>query len=545
MRDEVADLERSMENRHYEISGKALVSENVNRNSCFPITMQGYLFKRTNNAFKSWNRRYFTLQNNQLVYRKRSGEEVTVMEDDLRLCSVKPAVDMERRFCFEITSNVKSHMLQAESEESCQLWIEAMSRAISSAIQNNEYSYNLIQGSNDSPVNLSTSSLSPSPADSPCPNKQSDKSESSSSSVWKEIMKIPGNNVCCDCGSPDPKWASINLGITLCIDKWDVEVLRVMEKLGNDIVNQIYLSNRKRAESVFHTNIDGTSIQNITPATPECARSVREAWIKAKYMDKLFVTPISNEKAFAKILNHSKSFGQRQKTKKGKSNVSSSDSLEVLNSPSSPAMLSDSSSSSSLDPGERLSPSDVPSNRGLPQTDWTKMISENALRMESLTPNHLLLTASSLGHIPLMCLSFALGAQKNFQDHDGKTPLHHSVSSRSAIAVEYLLLNGVQANIEDQNGRTALHLASIEANILQVYRLIKYRADWKVKDKDGKTPVDYAVQSSEPDLVTLLRVATLSEQLDKEQVEDDMMTIMQDLYRKKNHLLEESEDWTT
>lgn len=26
------------------------------------------------------------------------------MEDDLKLCSVKPAVDSERRFCFEVLS---------------------------------------------------------------------------------------------------------------------------------------------------------------------------------------------------------------------------------------------------------------------------------------------------------------------------------------------------------------------------------------------------------------------------------------------------------
>lgn len=32
------------------------------------------------------------------------------------------------------------------------------------------------------------------------------------------IMSIPGNDKCCDCGSPDPRWASINLGITLCIE---------------------------------------------------------------------------------------------------------------------------------------------------------------------------------------------------------------------------------------------------------------------------------------------------------------------------------------
>jgi len=31
----------------------------------------------------------------------------TVMEDDLRICSVKPAYDAERRFCFEVLSPTK------------------------------------------------------------------------------------------------------------------------------------------------------------------------------------------------------------------------------------------------------------------------------------------------------------------------------------------------------------------------------------------------------------------------------------------------------
>lgn len=31
----------------------------------------------------------------------------TVMEEDLRICSVKPAYDAERRFCFEVLSPTK------------------------------------------------------------------------------------------------------------------------------------------------------------------------------------------------------------------------------------------------------------------------------------------------------------------------------------------------------------------------------------------------------------------------------------------------------
>lgn len=33
------------------------------------------------------------------------GEDLfTIMEEDLRICSVKPAYDAERRFCFEVLS---------------------------------------------------------------------------------------------------------------------------------------------------------------------------------------------------------------------------------------------------------------------------------------------------------------------------------------------------------------------------------------------------------------------------------------------------------
>lgn len=75
MRQEVSDLDKKMENRHTDVTDKDLVLSLNQLDTSQPVTMFGYLFKRTTNAFKSWNRRYFTLQNNQLVYRKRSGKK--------------------------------------------------------------------------------------------------------------------------------------------------------------------------------------------------------------------------------------------------------------------------------------------------------------------------------------------------------------------------------------------------------------------------------------------------------------------------------------
>ena len=49
-------------------------------------------------------RRWFAIRNNQLIYTKKLSEGWTIMEEDLRLCNVKPYPDNERRFCFEVKS---------------------------------------------------------------------------------------------------------------------------------------------------------------------------------------------------------------------------------------------------------------------------------------------------------------------------------------------------------------------------------------------------------------------------------------------------------
>ncbi len=41
--------------------------------------------------------------------------------------------------------------------------------------------------------------------------------ELSGREALEEVQCISGNGQCCDCGEPGPDWASINLGITLCI----------------------------------------------------------------------------------------------------------------------------------------------------------------------------------------------------------------------------------------------------------------------------------------------------------------------------------------
>ncbi|KAM4758486.1 arf-GAP with coiled-coil, ANK repeat and PH domain-containing protein 3 isoform 1-T1 [Cyanocitta cristata] len=260
------------------------------------VVMEGYLFKRASNAFKTWNRRWFSIQNSQLVYQKKLKDVLTVVVEDLRLCTVKPCEDIERRFCFEVVSPTKSCMLQADSEKLRQAWIQAVQASIASAYRESPDSYYIERL--DRTASPSTSSID-SATDS---RERGGKGET----ILQRVQSIPGNEQCCDCGQPDPRWASINLGILLCIecsgihrslgvhcskvrsltlDSWEPELLKLMCELGNSTMNQIY---EAQCEEL-----------GLKKPTAGSSRQDKEAWIKVKYVEKKFLKKLPGGEALA------------------------------------------------------------------------------------------------------------------------------------------------------------------------------------------------------------------------------------------------------
>ncbi|MBZ3888377.1 Arf-GAP with coiled-coil, ANK repeat and PH domain-containing protein 1 [Sciurus carolinensis] len=250
---------RDMEQRHVLLKQKELGGEEPEpslKEGPGGLVMEGHLFKRASNAFKTWSRRWFTIQSNQLVYQKKYKDPVTVVVDDLRLCTVKLCPDSERRFCFEVVSTSKSCLLQADSERLLQLWISAVQSSIASA-----FSQARLDDSPRGPGQGSGHLALGSAATLGCGGMARGREPGGVGHVAAQVQSVDGNAQCCDCREPAPEWASINLGVTLCIqcsgihrslgvhfskvrsltlDSWEPELVKLMCELGNVVINQIY-----------------------------------------------------------------------------------------------------------------------------------------------------------------------------------------------------------------------------------------------------------------------------------------------------------------
>ncbi|XP_059399947.1 arf-GAP with coiled-coil, ANK repeat and PH domain-containing protein 2-like isoform X8 [Carassius carassius] len=469
------------------------------------IAMEGYLFKRASNAFKTWNRRWFSIQNNQLVYQKKFKDNPTVVVEDLRLCTVKHCEDIERRFCFEVVSPTKSCMMQADSETLRQAWIKAVQNSIATAFRDRAEDAEKM----DRKWSASTGSLESGGE----VKERSLKGES----ALQRVMAIGGNSICCDCGQLEPRWASINLGITLCIqcsgihrslgvhfskvrsltlDTWEPELLKLMCELGNGVVNQIYEARREELGA-----------RKPQPGDP---RHEVEAYIRAKYVERRFVQRLSEDELRQKVLALSKqdnalSGGSSRGASASNprppspSSVKSSDGDVQSLTDGSRETLSSSSSSSNTEPHEESSSEDV----------------QVFCEPKQLTPGLQLYWASFSRSLPDMTQALAHGAGVNWTntEHENRTPLIMAVHGGSLVTCEFLLQNSASVNQQDSLGRAPLHHATILGHTGQVCLFLKRGANQNAADVENQTPLSIAVEAANADIVTLLRLAKMNEEM--------------------------------
>lgn len=115
-----------------------------------------------------------------------------------------------------------------------------------------------------------------------------------------------------------------------------------------------------------------------------------------------------------------------------------------------------------------------------------KGISPDSINDEEQTILH---TAAIDGNKKLADLLLNHGAEKNFRDKDGKTPLFYS---RDNEMVTYWLQKDAMVDVADNDGRTALFDFLTKRDIKSVFTLLKNRANPNIMDKSSKTPILYA-----------------------------------------------------
>uniref|UniRef100_A0A8C5W655 Arf-GAP with coiled-coil, ANK repeat and PH domain-containing protein n=1 Tax=Microcebus murinus TaxID=30608 RepID=A0A8C5W655_MICMU len=530
---------REMERKHAAIQQRTLLQDFYDESKVefdvdapSGVVMEGYLFKRASNAFKTWNRRWFSIQNSQLVYQKKLKDALTVVVDDLRLCSVKPCEDIERRFCFEVVSPTKSCMLQADSERLRQAWVQAVQASIASAYRESPdscYSERL-----DRTASPSTSSID-SATDS---RERGAKGES----VLQRVQSVAGNGQCGDCGQPDPRWASINLGVLLCIecsgihrslgvhcskvrsltlDSWEPELLKLMCELGNSTVNQVY-----------EAQCEGAGSRKPTASSP---RQDKEAWIKDKYVERKFL-----QKPPTAPAREAPRRWRAQKCPRPHSSPRAPTALRKARLEPVLPCVAALSSAGTLERRFRrdslFCPDELDSlfsyfdagaagagpRKGAESEESSSEVDADTeaepwglADVRELHPGLLAHRAARTGDLPALVAALAHGAEVNWVDaeDEGKTPLVQAVLGGSLIACEFLLQNGADVNQRDSRGRAPLHHATLLGRTGQVCLFLKRGADQHALDQERQDPLSIAVQAANADIVTLLRLARMAEEM--------------------------------
>ena len=129
--------------------------------------------------------------------------------------------------------------------------------------------------------------------------------------LLNHLLQKPENKFCADCSSPNPNWASTNIGVFLCIkcssihrqlgthiskiksinlDLWPLDVLNNFKYINNEIANDFW-EYKIRYKNKNSLKINDNLLFN---------------FIKAKYQDKLYVKNLIDVDPMTRIVNNKK-----------------------------------------------------------------------------------------------------------------------------------------------------------------------------------------------------------------------------------------------
>ncbi|XP_023551323.1 ADP-ribosylation factor GTPase-activating protein AGD4-like isoform X2 [Cucurbita pepo subsp. pepo] len=466
---------------------------------------QGYLLKRSSGSRGEWKRMFFVLDSQGALYyyknkgnkymghqslsfnrsnehhksvfdrfRSRHKRASSFNEEILRCSTVnlhtstikKDAEDTDLRLCFRIISPSKTYTLQAENEADRLDWINKITGAIASLFNSYFLQQPFLEAKHDESYNNNFDDYNVQTL-----HQKGLEDGSQVGSVSKILREIPGNDLCAECGTPEPKWASLNLGILLCIEcsgvhrnlgvhiskvrsivldvkVWEPSILDLFRNLGNAYCNSIW-------EGLFLADTGSDNIQHDV-ATPIPKPSLkdpiqhREKYVHAKYVEKLFVVKDSEAPCNN---SYAKSIWEAVKTNDLREayRLIVVSAVSIVNSTFDDVVSVSSSPNLDEEPSGSNQESHNPSLCG---RDWDSSESKNSLQGCSLL--HL---ACQNDNQVMLELLLQFGANINVCDSNGSTPLHQCISQKNNSLAKFLLRRGARPSIKDGGGLSALERA--------------------------------------------------------------------------------------
>lgn len=468
---------------------------------------QGYLLKRSSSLRADWKRRFFVLDSHGTLYyyrqkgdkrgsspsyhsanlveqnsrvfgrfRPRHDRASSFVEEslgcqiiDLHASIIKiDAEDADLRLCFRIISPSKTYTLRAESEAERIDWMDKITGAIASLL--NSHLQQL--GENMDETNDSTGASF---------NQELDNNENMldnmrvnrADSVSRILREIPGNDQCAECSASEPDWASLNLGILICIEcsgihrnlgvhiskvrsvtldvkVWEPTVLGLFQTLGNEYCNSVW-------EELLLLQKDGkiaidASPSSVTKPNPKDATHQKEKYIQAKYAGKLLVNKVANAPGDR---SHSFSIWEavRDNNLREVYRIIVASEMNIVN------LTYDELVGSNCYDGPGLQKCIHDSKKKQFDPASCEMIKSSSNPGNCLQGCSLLHLACHGGDPVMLELLLQFGADINMRDFHGRTPLQHCISKGNNQLAKFLLRRGASASIKDDGGLTALERA--------------------------------------------------------------------------------------